>query len=163
MTDQPVRVDRRLVHRIGVREWGYPTLRIPGQIWRSPERGTVTCLVDAGEDRISIQTRALEIVEPGHDQWMPDAWRAALWDYCQTWPSSGMEYGPFLDITEAERCDFIRARARLLVESDDIGCRSIAHDIGQFASFDYETPEEQRSYATPAQIEALYPTHPTNR
>lgn len=140
--DEPVRIDERLIGRIGVREWGYPTLRIPGQIWRSKEHGTITCLVDAGDDKLSIQTRALEVVPPGAEQQMPDEWRAALWEYVQAWPSSGSGYGPFLAITEAERCDFIRARARELVESDNIGCRLIAHDIGEIASIDYEVPSD---------------------
>ena len=99
-------------------------------------------MVAKDADTVTIQTRPLEIVAAGHDQWMPDVWRAALWEYVQEWPSSGMEYGPWLAISEAQRCNFIRARARELVESDDIGCRSIAHGIGQIASYDFEVPSD---------------------
>lgn len=33
--DRPVSIDERLVKRIGVREWGLPTMAMPGQVWRS--------------------------------------------------------------------------------------------------------------------------------
>jgi len=135
-----VRIDSRLVHRIGVREWGLPTLRIPGQIWQSEDRGTISCMLPGEGDRLRIDTRTLRVVEPGEDQWMPDEWRAALWEYVQAWPASGTGYGPFLAITEAERCAFIRERAREIVDGDDIGCLLVAHGIGEFASVDYETP-----------------------
>lgn len=143
MNDQkPVTVDQRLVHRIGVREWGMPSLVMPGKMWRSEEHGTISCMVASGPDHVRTETRPLEIVAPGEHQWMPDEWRAALWEYVQAWPSSGMELGPFLAITEQERCDFIRAQAGRLLEADNIGLRLVAHDIGAFASVEFETPAE---------------------
>ena len=72
---------------------------------------------------------------------MPDEWRAAIWEYVQAWPSSGCGYGPFVAVTEEQRCHFIRQMAKDLVLSDNIGCRSIAHDVGQFASLDFEIQE----------------------
>jgi hypothetical protein len=133
----PVRIDARLIGRIGVREWGLPSMCVPGKIWRSEDHETISCMTAKGEDLVNIETLPLEIVEPGSEQWMPDAWRAALWEYVQAWPSSGCGYGPFLALTEAQRCDFIRAMAKDLVASDNIGCCHIAHDIGQFAAIDY--------------------------
>ncbi len=132
----PVRIEARLLSRIGIREWGLPSLSMPGQIWRSEDNGTVSCMV-AHEDptKVKIETRPLEILTDGFAaSWMPDHWRAALWEYVQAWPSSGCGLGPFLALTERQRCDFIRKRAKELVNSDNIGCRHIAHDIGQFAS-----------------------------
>lgn len=137
-----VRIDERLVHRIGIREWGLPTLRMPGKMWRSDDHATISCMVASEKDELIIQTRRLVVVKAGRQQWMPDEWRAALWEYVQAWPSSGSGYGPFLAISEAERCDFIREQARKLVESDNIGCRLIAHGIGELASIDYEVPSD---------------------
>lgn len=138
-----VRVDSRLVHRIAVREWGLPSTRCPGKMWRSEDHGTISCMLAHPDNPmiVRIETRPLEIVDPGGSQWMPDDWRAALWEYCQAWPSSGCEYGPFLALTEERRCDFIRKMAEELVASDNIGCRLIAHDVGMFAAIDYELPE----------------------
>lgn len=138
-----VRIDERLIHRIGVREWGMPSMCVPGKIWRSKDRQTISCMLAHPTDEALVRTETLtlEIVKPGDDQWMPDEWRAALWDYVQKWPSSGCGYSPFLALTEAQRCDFIRERAKELVASDNIGCRLIAHDIGMFAAIDYELPE----------------------
>lgn len=140
---EPVKIEKRLIHRIGVREWGMPSICIPGKIWRSEEKATISCMVPHEDPtRVKIETRPLTILTDGFKMsWMPDHWRTALWEYCQAWPSSGMEYGPFLALTEQQRCDFIRERAKMLVESDNIGCRLIAHDIGQFAAVDYQIVE----------------------
>ena len=145
----PVRIDARLIGRIGIREWGLPSMCIPGKIWRSEEHKTISCMIAKGTDHVNIETLPLEIVEPGTEQWMPDTWRAALWEYVQAWPSSGCGYGPFLALTEEQRCDFIRERAKRLVASDNIGCRHIAHDIGQFASLEYEIIEPASIASTP--------------
>ena len=99
-------------------------------------------MIDNGNPNgVAIQTLPLTVVEAGGEQWMPDSWRAALWEYVQAWPWSGSGYGPFLALTEGQRCNFIRELAEELVKSDNIGCRAIAHDIGQFAAYDYELPE----------------------
>jgi hypothetical protein len=137
----PVRIDARLVHRIGVREWGLPSMCVPGKLWRSEQKGTISCMTAKGAHRVNIETFPLVVVGAGEAQWMPDGWRAALWEYVQAWPSSGCDYGPFLALTEEQRCDFIRKMAADLVKSDNIGCRLVAHDIGQFAALDYELPE----------------------
>lgn len=139
---EPVKIEERLIGRIGVREWGLPSLCIPGKIWRSQENGTISCMTPKDESRVNIETRPLIVVGAGEKQWMPDSWRASLWEYVQAWPSSGCGYGPFLAISEEERCDFIRKLAKDLVASDNIGCRHIAHDIGQMASLDYELVSE---------------------
>jgi len=139
---KPVTIDKQLIGRIGVREWGLPSMTVPGNIWRSEKNGTITCITHGTTPGfISFQTRPLVVVEPGELQWMPDSWRAALWEYVQAWPSSGSGYGPFLALTEEQRCDFIRLQAAELVKSDNIGCRHIAHDIGMFAALEYELPE----------------------
>lgn len=135
---EPVKIDERLIHRIGVREWGLPSMCIPGKIWRSEKHGTISCMLAKGADMVTTETLPLVIVEAGETQWMPDAWRSALWEYVQAWPSCGCEYGPFLALTEEQRCDFIRLRAKELADSDNIGCCLIAHSIGQFAAVDYE-------------------------
>ncbi len=137
----PVRIDERLIHRIGVREWGLPSLCMPGKIWRSKERGTISCMTPKDKEHVNIETLPLVVVSAGESQWMPDTWRASLWEYVQAWPASGCGYGPFLAITEEQRCDFIRKMAKDLAASDNIGCRSIAHNIGQFAAYDYERVE----------------------
>lgn len=136
-----VKIDSRLIGRIGVREWGLPSMCIPGKIWRSEKYKTVTCMTAKGRDRVNIETRPLEIVAAGEKQWMPDSWRAALWEYVQAWPHSGCGYGPWLAITEEQRCDFIRKMAAELVKSDNIGCCSIANSIGEFAAYGYELPD----------------------
>jgi len=138
--DQSVRIDERLLGRIGVREWGLPSLCVPGKMWRSELRGTISCMTTKGTDgeRVNIETRRLEVVRAGEKQWMPEEWRAALWEYVQAWPESGCGYGPLLAITERERCDFLRKMAAELATADDIGCRLIAHGIGEFAAVEYE-------------------------
>lgn len=139
----PVKIESRLIGRIGVREWGMPSLCMPGKIWRSKERGTITCMLPHPTDPalVTMETLPLEIVEPDEFSEMPDSWRAALWHYVQAWPSSGCGYGPFLSLTEEQRCDFIRKMAADLVKSDNIGCGLIAHDIGQFAAIEFRLPE----------------------
>lgn len=138
-----VRISDRLIDRIQVREWGMPSICMPGKIWRSGLYGTISCMLPHATDAtlVRIETLPLEVVKIGEKQFMPDAWRSALWEYVKAWPSSGCQYGPFLAITEEQRCDFIRNMAADLVISDNIGCRMIAHSIGMFAAFDYELPE----------------------
>lgn len=65
---EPVRIEERLVNRIGVREWGVPTLVIPGQIWRSEKHGTITCVLPHPTDpkHVSIETRSLEVIPDTH-------------------------------------------------------------------------------------------------
>ena len=137
----PVRIESRLVNRIGVREWGLPSLVTPGQIWRSETHGTISCMTPNGSNSVHIETRKLEIIAPGEVSWMPDNWRSSLWEYVKAWPSSGCPLAPFLAISRPERNEFLRQLARELVSSDEIGCRYIAHSIGQFAAFEFETVE----------------------
>jgi hypothetical protein len=144
-----VRIDERLIGRIGVREWGLPSLCVPGKMWRSEKNGTISCMLARGTERVAIETLPLLVVKAGDEQWMPDEWRAALWEYAQSWPACGCKYGPFFAITEAERCDFIRDRAKELVASDNIGCRLIAHGIGQLAAVDYEIIEPEPPLCQP--------------
>lgn len=138
-----VQIEERLIHRIGVREWGLPTARIPGQIWRSERDSTITCMLEhSGEGesvRIRIETLPLEVIPMGELSIMPDEWRAALWEYVKAWPYSGSGLGPFLKITEGERNAMIRKLALGL--DNDIGCRSIAGAIGKFAAVDFDTVE----------------------
>lgn len=139
----PVRIDERLIGRIGVREWGLPSMCMPGKIWRSEKCGTITCMVEKDAENVSIETFPLLVVKAGEGQWMPDKWRAALWIYVQAWPHSGCGLGPWLSITEEQRCDFIRKMAVDLVKSDNIGCRSIANSIGEFSAYGYELVEPE--------------------
>ncbi len=143
----PVKIEDRLLHRIGIREWGLPSNCTPGQIWRSETHRTISCMVAHATDpkKVSIETLPLEIRSDGCASVLPDHWRAALWEYCQAWPSSGMEYGPFLALTEEQRCDFIREQAKRLVAADNIGCRAIAHDIGRMSAYDFEIIEPKKS------------------
>lgn len=138
-----VKIESSLLHRIGVREWGMPSMCIPGKIWRSETHSTITCMVPHEDPtKVKIETLPLVIVEGNWEpSWMPDHWRSALWEYVQAWPYSGCELGPFLAITDEQRCDFIRKMAQELVSSDNIGCRMIAHNIGQFASLDFPLVE----------------------
>lgn len=140
---EPVRIEERLVHRIRVREWGLPSLVVPGKIWRSEEKQTISCMLPHPTDAtmVRIETRYLEVIPVDEFSTMPDEWRDALWSYVQEWWSSGCHLGPFLRITNAERSKFLRKLAMKLADSDDIGCRHIAHLIGQFASLDFETVE----------------------
>lgn len=142
---ETVRIDMRLLGRIGVREWGLPTMCIPGKMWRSEKNGTVSCMVGSEDpSMVKIETLPLVVIPAGEMSQMPVRWRAALWEYVQAWPESGHGYGPFLSITEEQRCDFIRNWAKKLVESDNIGCRSIANSIGEFAAYGYELLEGSR-------------------
>ena len=140
MTDF-VKINKRLVSRIRVREWGLPTLRTPGKIWRSKKHQTVTCLTVKDDSTLNIETLPMIVVGEGQPQWMPDHWREAMWDYVQKYPNSGCYLGPFLAITKEQRCDFVRTLASRLATADNIGCLSMAFDIGQFASWEYELPE----------------------
>ena len=136
-----VKIEKRLLGRIGVREWGLPTMVMPGQIWRSEKYGTMSCMLANGPDMVSTETLPLQVIRVGDLSVMPLAWREAIWEYVQAYPLSGCELGPFLAISEAERCEFVRMLGEKLVSADDIGARSIAHNIGQFAAYEYETVE----------------------
>ena len=147
-----VRIEERLIGQIGVREWGLPSLRMPGQIWRSEESSRVFCML-AKEDEpkmLRIDSLPLEIVGIGEPNWIPEAWSAALREYAQAWPSSGCGYGPFLRLTEDERNSFLRKLGQNLLDSDRIGCQSIADGIGKFAAFGYEKLNEQDLWRTMA-------------
>lgn len=136
---RPVQIESRLIDRIGVREWGLPTLSIPGQIWRSEERGTISCMLPHPTDEtlVRIDTRELEVIEVGEFSWMPDEWRSALWSYVQNWWTSGCHLGPFLAISDDERGAFLQMLAQKLADSDSITRRHIAHSMGQFAALDF--------------------------
>jgi hypothetical protein len=144
---QPVRIDERLIDRVGVREWGLPSLCMPGKLWRSEKHNTITCMLPHPTDstRVRIETRPLVILPVGEMSWMPDNWRAALWEYVQAWFYSGCVYGPFLAITEEQRCDMIRKMAQELVKSDNIGCCSIANAIGEFSAYGYQLVSDSSS------------------
>ena len=138
----PVRIDERLLHRIGVREWGMPSICMPGKMWRSEKHGTISCMTPHEDaNKVKIETLPLEVIPAGESMSeMPDHWRAALWEYVQAWPDSGHGYGPLLSITEEQRCDFIRNWAKKLSDSTSGVC-SIANAIGEFAAYGYELSE----------------------
>lgn len=137
-----VRIDERLLHRIGVREWGMPSICMPGKMWRSEKHGTISCMTPHEDaNKVKIETLPLEVIPAGESMSeMPDHWRAALWEYVQAWPDSGHGYGPLLSITEEQRCDFIRNWAKKLSDSTSGVC-SIANAIGEFAAYGYELSE----------------------
>lgn len=136
-----VQIEERLIHRIGVREWGLPSLCVPGQIWRSEQHQTISCMVPHATDAtmVTTETLPLEVIGIGELSIMPDHWRDALWEYAQEYPHSGCCFGPFLRITRDERNALIRKMAEGL--KDDIGCHMIAHSMGQLASVEFETVE----------------------
>lgn len=131
---KPVTLQAPLLRLIGVREWGLPTLVTPGQIWRSRTTGYVSCMLPKGRDQVTTETRLLHIVEPNEKQWMPKAWRKAIWQYVKEYPYSGYDLGPFLDVNDEARNKLLRKLARELVNADEIGARSIAHAIGGIAA-----------------------------
>ena len=138
----PVRIDERLICRIGIREWGLPSICMPGKMWRSEKHRTISCMTPHEDaSKVKIETLPLVVIPAGEMSQMPDVWRAALWEYVQAWPDTGYVYGPFLAITEEQRCDFIRNWAKKLVASDNIGCCATALAIGVFAACGYELPE----------------------
>lgn len=135
-----VQIEERLIHRIGVREWGLPTLVMPGQIWRSEERRTISCMVPSTAlETVSTETLPLEVIPMGYLSVMPDHWRDALLEYVKAHPHSGSGLGPFLRITEGERNALIRSMTEGL--GDDIGCRFVAKCMGELASVEFETVE----------------------
>lgn len=142
----PVSIEARLIVRIGIREWGLPSMVMPGQIWRSEKHKTISCMVLHATDAnlVTTETRKLEMVDVGEFSVMPDHWRDALWEYVQRWPSSGCHLGPFLRISEETRNRFLRELGERLVESDEIGCRHIAHDIGDIAAMGFEIVSDAR-------------------
>jgi len=84
-----VKMDARLVKRIGVREWGMPSLCMPGKIWRSVERGTITCMLPHEDaTKVKIETLPLVVIPAGEFSVLPDSWRSALWEYMQAWPDT---------------------------------------------------------------------------
>lgn len=133
-----VKIEKRLIDRIGVREWGLPTLGMPGQIWRSEKHQTISCMVPSSDPtKVSIETLPLEVIGIGELSIMPDHWRDALLVYVKAYPHSGSGLAPFLRITEAERNALIRELAKGL--GDEIGCRHIAKCMGELASVEFET------------------------
>ena len=83
----------------------------------------------------------MEVIGVGELSEMPMHWRDALWEYVQAYPASGCHLGPFLAITEEQRCTFIRQLAAGIEPVDNLAVRSLAHDIGQFAAYEYELVE----------------------
>ena len=145
--DLPVKIESRLLRRIGIREWGLPSMVMPGQIWRSQENQTISCMTPLDDLNVKIESRKLEVLNVGEMSWLPDHWRYALWEYVQRWPDSGCKYGPFLAINEIERNQFLRNLGKRLVDSDEIGCRSIANSIGEFAAWGFEiVSDRQKSF-----------------
>jgi len=138
---EPVFICDRLIHRISKRDWGLPTLRVPGKIWRNSESTLITCMLSDATDaeKVRIETRPLQSVYDDMKQSMPDEWRAAIWEYVQAWPASGCKLGPLLKITDKERNDFLRKLIATCVGADDIGLRLAAHNVGLFASVDFYT------------------------
>jgi len=132
-----VRIDWRLVERIGVREWGLPTLRMPGKVWRSREHHTLSCMLPNGREKLKIETRPYAAVMPekGDRLWMPMTWRRAMWQYVKAHPFSGSQLGPFLSVDDAKRNALLRKLGEQLAKADDIGARSIAHHIGEIAAY----------------------------
>lgn len=139
-----VKIEERMICEIGVREWGLPSLCMPGQMWRSKNHGTISCMVpDEDKTKVKIETLKLIVIPSGEMSQMPDSWRASLWEYVQEHFYSGYKYGPFLAITTEQRCDMIHKMAAELVKSDNIGCCSIANAIGEFAAYGYQLPSDE--------------------
>lgn len=140
--DRPVSIEERLVPRIGVREWGLPTLVMPGQIWRSERYQTVSCMVSCEDpEKVQVETRPLVVLPIGELSWLPDHWRSAMWEYVQAWPHSGCGLGPLLAISREERHALLRKLAHDLLATDEIGAETIGHSIGLLAAIDFERPE----------------------
>ena len=109
MSKRAVRLGQRLLDRIGVREWGYPSLVTPGQIWRSREAQTVTCIVASGKEAVEIDCRPLTIVEPGDSQWIPKLWRSSIWRYVKAYPASGAGLTALVWPADDERAKLLRS------------------------------------------------------
>lgn len=140
--DRPVSIDERLVSRIGVREWGLPTMAMPGQVWRSEKHQTMSCMVACEDPAIvQVETRPLVVLAVGELSWIPDHWRAAMWEYVQAWPHSGCGLGPLLAISREERHALLRRLANDLLATDEIGSVGIANSLGLLAAVDFERPE----------------------
>jgi len=140
--DRPVSIDERLVSRIGVREWGLPTMAMPGQVWRSEWHQTMSCMV-ACEDNamVRVETRPLVVLPVGELSWLPDHWRSAMWEYVQAWPHSGCGLGPLLAVSRGDRHALLRRLASDLLATDEIGALVIANSLGLLAAVDFERPE----------------------
>lgn len=142
-SERPVAIEERLLSRIRVREQGLPTLAMPGQICRSAERQTVSCMV-ACEDqaKVQIETRPLVVLPIGELSWLPNHWRTAMWEYVQAWPLSGCGLGPLLAISRAERHSLLCKLAHDLLATDEIGAPGFAHAMGLLAALEFERPKE---------------------
>lgn len=140
--DRPVSIDERLVERIGVREWGLPTMVMPGQVWRSENHQTMSCMV-ACEDSamVRVETRPLVVLPAGELSWLPGHWRSAMWEYVQAWPHSGCGLGPLLAISREQRHALLRRLASDLLATDEIGSMGIANSLGLLAAVDFELLE----------------------
>lgn len=109
---KPAQIEERLLHAIGVREWGMPSLCVPGKIWRSEKNATISCML-AHEDptKVKIETLPMEVIQTGEASWIPDSWRDALWEYVQAWPESGAGLGPLLRRTGCTFRDYQTEKA----------------------------------------------------
>ena len=138
-------IESRIVDRISVREWGLPLLQVPGKIWRSENNCTVTCMVETDTvNVVRLETLPLQVMAIGELSQIPNHWRESIWGYVKAYPASAYGLAPLLDITTEQRCDFVRQQAERLVASDNIGCLSIAHMIGQLASVGFEFPSGEK-------------------
>lgn len=85
---RPVCLTPRTISSIGIREWGLPTLLMPGKVWRSELRGTITITAPAPHGHVRLITRPLRAVKCLVGEWMPSPWYRWMARYLRKWPAS---------------------------------------------------------------------------
>lgn len=87
---RPVLLTAPNMHKFNVREWGVPSLCMPGKAWRSERHQTISCLLALPRNpgNLRVETRKLLIVDHAADQWIPATWIRAARVYASAWPDS---------------------------------------------------------------------------
>ena len=85
---RPIRLTSYNIAKIGIREWGLPTGRYVGKLWRSERNRTITCLLPHDADTLRAESRHVLIVDRPDEQWIPATWRRAMSAYKRQWPDS---------------------------------------------------------------------------
>ncbi len=129
-----VRLRRVLIGRIGVREWGRPSVICPGKMYRSESHSTITCLLPRANDMVRFETRDLVEVEEPEDEWMPARWRDAMRYYCFEWPTSATYLSGMVRLTEDERLAIMRDCARRVLSEKYLFAIANGTNLGEWAN-----------------------------
>ena len=135
---RPVRLCAQLTHAVPVRPQSAAPGGPVGKAWRYSVGGEarIACALSNGEHAVTVEVRTLHLVDDP-DQWVPAAWRDAMWQYAKSSPAEARWTSGFLRISLRGRADFLRILASDLLLADDGDIEENARTIAAFVSPEY--------------------------